>query len=67
MQVFIGPLLEEGRLKSIIIMHYLIHLLMESLKLFYSPNVSVSYAFVYDGVNISKIIVISSTKLPIHK
>ena len=50
-QVFIGPLLREGRLKSIKTIHHLIRMLMESLKIelcFVSvaPTVCVSHAFV---------------------
>ena len=38
MQVFIRPVLEEGRLKSIKTIYHIIHLLMESLKIFCSSN-----------------------------
>ena len=61
-QVFIMPLLREGRLKLIETIHHLIHLLMESLKSLF--HLCVSYALVYDAVNLSKIVVISSTKPP---
>ena len=67
-QVFIRPVLEEGRLKSIKTIYYLIRLFMESLKIFVfvslAPTVCVSRAFVYDVVNVNKIVMISSTKPP---
>ena len=66
MKVFIGPVLKEGRLNSIKTIYHLIRLFMESLKLFcfvsLAPMVCVSRAFVYDAVNVNKII--SSTKPP---
>ena len=67
MQVFIRPVLEEGRFKSIKTIYYLIRLFMESLKICFvslDPTVCVSRAFVYDAVNINKIVIISSTKPP---
>ena len=66
-QVFIGPVLKEGRLKSIKTIYHLIRLLMESLKICLvsvPPMVCMSHAFVYDTVNVNKIVVISSTKPP---
>ena len=64
MQVFIG----QRRLKLIKAIHHLIHLLTKSSKMFVlfsvAPTVCVSRVFVYDAVNVNKIVIISSTKLP---
>ena len=66
MQVFIGPVLEEGRPKSIKIIHHLICLLMVSSKIFVfvASTVWVSRVFVYNAVNVNKIVIISSSKPP---
>ena len=68
MQVFIGPVLEEGRLKSIknyISSYSPAHGEFKNLCFVsVAPMVCVSRAFVYDVVNANKIVVISSTKLP---
>ena len=67
-QVFIGPVLEEGRLKSIktIIPSYSpAHGEFENLCfVFVASMVWVSRAFVYDVVNVNKIVIVSSTKPP---
>ena len=64
MQVFIGPVLEEGRLKSIKTIHHLICLLIWSSFISVAPLVCVSRAFVYEVVDVNKIIAVSSTKPP---
>ena len=64
-QVFIEPVLEEGRLKLIKAMYHLICLLMGSSKSLFcsvAPVVCMSCAFVYNPVN--KIVIVSSTKQP---
>ena len=69
MQVSIGPVLKEGRRKSIKTIYHLIRLFMESSKISvsflqlqrYACHVS---AFVYDAVNVNKIVIVSSTKPP---
>ena len=65
MQVFIGPVFEEGRLKLIKTIYHLIRLLMKSSKIFFfsvASMVCVSRAFVYNVVNVNKIVIVSSTK-----
>ena len=67
MQGLIKPVLEEGRLKSIkiIIPSYLpAHGVRKSLFGFCSFKVWMSRTFVYDAVNINKIVIVSSTKPP---
>ena len=65
MQVCIGPVLEEGRLKSIKTIYHLIRLEFENLCfVFVASTVWVSRVFVYNAVNINKIVIVSSTKPP---
>ena len=70
MQVFIRPVLEEGRFKSIKTIHHPIRLLMGSLQLFcfisVAPMVCVSRTLAHNAVDVNKLIAISSTKLPLY-
>ena len=60
----------EERVKLIKTIHHLIHLLIESSKIFVFVPVAlmvcVSHVFVYDAVGINKIVIISSIKLPLY-
>ena len=66
MQVFVGPVFEEGRLKLIKTIYHLIACSWSGFeKLCFvsvASMVCMSHAFVYDAVNVNKIIIISSTK-----
>ena len=70
-QVLIKPLLRKGSvIKSIKPMYHLICLLMGSLKIFcfisVAPIVCVSRVFVYDAVDVNKIVAVSSIKPPLY-
>ena len=68
MQVFIGPVLKEGRLKLFKTIYHLIRLFIDSSKNLcfasLAPTVCVSRAFVYDTINVNKIVIVSSNKPP---
>ena len=66
-QVLIEPLLREGRLKSIKPIHSLFTYSWEvhkSLFNFCTSMICVSHVFVYDAVDINKIVAVSLIKLP---
>ena len=64
MQFFIRPVLKEGRLKSILSYLHAHEEFENFCFVSAAPTVCVLRAFVYDAVNLNKIVIISSTKLP---
>ena len=67
MQSLIKPLLKKGSLKLVKPIHHLIHLLWgvrNHCFISVAPMVCMSCVFVYDAVDVNKIVAISSTKPP---